>query len=900
MKNIPVKYQVTFGLICLLVSIMSLAGATGFAPNERSAVMRGRGQLSSSLAIQASVLLNKREHKTIQQSLDAIVNRNEDIVSAALRTRVGRIEISSGEHQKNWIEEEAGRSVETHIAVPLQVGKQSWGQLEVSFRPAFADQPTAQWLSPKYLYMALVSILCVFAFAYYLGKVLKQLDPSEAVPRQVEKALNTLTEGLILTDAKGRVRLANDAFCAWVGRDSRKLIGSDPTTFPWVRGAATGNTSWDIAAKESGNIAMPWIKAIENKKPVAGTLLQLPHVDGKQMTLIANSSPIIGAKGDYVGVLTSFEDVTDLEKHKVALAQAKQNADNANKAKSEFLARMSHEIRTPMNAILGYAEVLRENLEEDPETRQKHLGTIHNSGEHLLALINDILDLSKIESGQMELERAPVSIFSLIQEVVSVLKIKAEEKGIYLRCEYGSAMPASITADSVRLRQSIINLVGNAIKFTDKGGVTIHTDLVRKSTSMMLSIRVQDTGIGMSPDARDKIFQPFSQADTSITRRFGGTGLGLAICKELAEKMGGSISVDSTPGEGSSFNLMIDIGDISDVELISERDAQLKDNAKIGSDREIDLPPMHVLIVDDGDTNRRLVSVYLRKENATFDMACNGKEAVEKVNSGHFDVVLMDMHMPIMDGFEATRMLRQQGHKLPIIALTANAMAKDKKECRDAGCSSFLSKPINRERLLTELSTAVTGTVTTRTKVPSEPTVVVEKSRAIEPTVPVEQPVIAEQSEADKEVANVTATPATDTKTVVLPTDKAPENADASLDFASGTPIGSSLPMDDEDFVYVAELFVGSLNTKVESMVNALVDQDFDQLFELGHWLRGASGSAGYDSLSDPGMDLETAAKDDDLKACLETVREICKLASRVHVDSSVEAEPEGTTAEMS
>ncbi len=311
-------------------------------------------------------------------------------------------------------------------------------------------------LSPKYLYLALVSILCVVTFAFYLSKVLKQLDPSKAVPRHVEDALNTLTEGLILTDTMGKVRLANDAFSYWMGCESRKLIGRDPTELPWGQGDANGDTAWESVAGNTRLIMMPWEKALQSCGPVAGSLLKLPDQSGRMMTLIANSSPIIGAKGDYVGVLTSFEDVTDLENHKVELSKAKEQADDANRAISDFLARMSHEIRTPMNAILGYAEVLRENLEEDPALRQQHLSTIHNSGEHLLALINDILDLSKIESGQLKLEQFPISIFDILNDVESVLKIKAQEKGIYLRCEYDSAMPESITTDSVRLRQSIL------------------------------------------------------------------------------------------------------------------------------------------------------------------------------------------------------------------------------------------------------------------------------------------------------------------------------------------------------------------------------------------------------------------------------------------------------------
>ncbi len=851
--NIPVKYQVTFGLICLLVSVMSIISALGIAPDERAATLKGRGQLCSSLAINSSELINSGNTIMLQRNLEMVVKRNPDIISAALRKRSGSINLSAGEHRKNW-KEDTSQSAETQVAVTLNYGKQKWGQLEVCFRPVFADRLIASWLSPKYLYMTLVSLVCVMAFAWYLSKVLKQLDPSRAVPRHVEDALNTLTEGLILTDSKGRVRLANEAFANWIGCESRKLIGSDPGKLPWENADVSGPST---AVGYSGNAVTnrPWETALQNGHLVAGSFLKLPNQDGKLMTLIANSSPIIGAKGQYVGVLTSFEDVTELENHKVALTHAKEQADEANRAKSDFLARMSHEIRTPMNAILGYAEVLQENLEEDPAIRQKHLGTIHNSGEHLLALINDILDLSKIESGQMELEKTTVSIFDVIDDVESVLNIKANEKGIYLRSEYSSAIPAGITADAVRLRQLIINLVGNAIKFTDSGGVTIRTEIISDTGPDMLCVRVIDTGIGMSAEAQEKIFQPFSQADTSITRRFGGTGLGLSISKELAEEMGGGIEVESDPGQGSTFILKIEVGNVEGVRMISREEAAKPRLAQQSVASTIKLPPMHVLVVDDGETNRQLVSVYLRKANVSFDIAENGKIAVEMVNAGNFDVVLMDMQMPVMDGFEATRVLRSQGHQLPIVALTANAMAQDEKRCREAGCSGFLSKPINRTRLYTELAMAVDG-------------------EAISLEKPAQDPAPHQTSDT----ILVETLPQENASTLTV-SDSEPDS----------TPIGSSLPMDDEDFIKVAELFVGNLHKKNRQMVKALVSQNFGKLFDLGHWLAGAGGSAGYETFRDPGLELEAAAKAKDIATCIRSVRDICTLAGRVAVIPELE-----------
>ena len=846
MKNIPVKYQVTFGLVCLLVSIMSLVASIGIAPDEQSAVLRGRGKLCGAVAINASMLVNRNDLRGVEQMLTSVVDRNEEIKSAAVRAASGRIRVAVGDHSEVWVTD-IEQPVETHMSVDLRVGSHDWGTLEMCFEPIFADRLTASWIGPGTLYISMVGILSFGAFAFYLGRVLKQLDPSQAVPQHVEDALNTLTEGLILTDAKGYIRLANEAFAKWMQCSTRELIGIAPDEFSWTNPDGCDDKT------------MPWQIAIENGVPVSGRLIQLPGEHEQMMTLIANASPIVGAKGDYVGVLTSFEDVTDLENHKTELSKAKEVADLANRAKSDFLARMSHEIRTPMNAILGYAEVLRENLEEDPNVRQRHLNTIHNSGEHLLELINDILDLSKIESGQMELELAPVSIHQVLSEIESVLKIKAEEKGVYLRCDFDGPLPEVIQTDAVRVKQTIINLIGNAIKFTEKGGVTIRPQLVSGKDQYWLKIAVVDTGIGMNEEALAKVFNPFSQADTSITRRFGGTGLGLSICKELAEKMGGEISVESQVGVGSVFTLTIGVGDLKDVALVDEHTFEQKEAIRRQSECvEVGLPPMHVLVVDDSETNRQLVAVYLKKENITFDVAENGQQAIEKVNAIEFDAVLMDMHMPVMDGFEATRTLRAQGCQTSIIALTANAMAKDEKECRDAGCSGFLTKPISRNRLRNELSKISVS--------------------------PERQSMLAKQT-MKAATSTVSAVPMQQVQQH-QPTDSCRSDLKAEQEEA----IVSSLPMDDEDFVMVANMFVDGLAVKSKLMVEALEARNYQQLFELGHWLKGAGGSAGYEAFIEVGSDLETAAKAHDAILCRDKLAQICMLANRTEVRSKLPA----------
>ncbi len=527
--------------------------------------MAGRASLSESVAISCSTHLNRRQFSEIEVLLAGLVERNPSVMSAGVRRSTGKLVAGYNDHEERWIVDKKRRS-ETHVVVPLQVGNAEWGQAEILFRP-IGGQGIWGWLeSPWTSYFLMTGAIGFFVIYFFLGYVLKQLDPSNAVPKRVRVALNTLAEGLILTDKKGRVLLANDAFSDWTGHNADKLFGADADQFSWV---------FDEATEQAGGIAnspeqrkLPWNQAITLECPQAGWLMKLRNSKGQILTLVANSSPILGPDGQYRGVLTSFEDVTELEEHKIELSNARIAADEANQAKSDFLARMSHEIRTPMNAILGYTEVLRSGFDDNAENREKYLATIQNSGDHLLALINDILDLSKVESGRMELEMRQCSIVDILAHTVAVLSIKAQQKGIALNYSAIDLVPESIFTDEVRLKQTLINLVGNAIKFTDRGSVEIVARMRKNEVQPKLEIHVIDSGIGMTPKQLSKIFDPFSQADTSTTRKYGGTGLGLAICKQLVEKLGGSISVASSPGKGSIFSVTIDPGCLENVPMV--------------------------------------------------------------------------------------------------------------------------------------------------------------------------------------------------------------------------------------------------------------------------------------------------------------------------------------------
>ena len=385
-------------------------------------------------------------------------------------------------------------------------------------------------------------------------------------------------------------------------------------------------------------------------------------------------------------------------------------AEQSSVAKSEFLANMSHEIRTPLTAILGFAENL---LESDlPETeRRSAVRTILRNGEHLLEVINDILDLSKIEAGKLDVELLPVSIVQLAADVCSIMRVRAEAKQLPLRLIYASPVPEAIQADPTRLRQILINLVGNAIKFTSRGEVSVIVScLPHDAPEPRLHFAVRDTGIGMTPDQSHRLFEAFTQADGSTSRRYGGSGLGLAISRRLARMLGGDVTCQSQVGLGSTFTATIATGPLDVVAWYSDpSEVQLDDPHPATSE----LPPFpagtRILLVEDSPDNQLLIGQFLRKLGVEVEVADNGQVGLEAalgaVAAGRpYSLILMDMQMPVLDGLSAVRQLRRQGYRHPILALTANTMAGDQQKCLDAGCDDFATKPIQRPRLHGQIS----------------------------------------------------------------------------------------------------------------------------------------------------------------------------------------------------
>ena len=858
-------------LVCLSltgIALTALASAIwlGIAPSRSQAVREGRATLSETLAMSSAAFASRGDVESLQALLDTIVKRNDSLQSVGLRSRDGELLLVSGNHRELWIPQDGGRSTDQYVQIPLQGATESIGTLEL----AFSSTQRAGWIGMLWnewtAAMGLVSVMCFFTFSVYLNRMLKALDPSRAVPAHVRAALDNLAEGLLVIDCHGRIVLANQSFAGMLNRQPDRMMGQKAASFDWV-------------VEDRSNWSPPWMLALDQQRSIANTALQLRDATGEVRTFMVNCSPVLGTDGKYRGVFTSFDDVTQLENKKAELHTAKEAAESANKAKSEFLANMSHEIRTPMNAILGFTDVLRRDMVDSPQEKSKYLDTIHRSGKYLLELINDILDLSKVESGHFEVESTETRPHDLIHEVVTVLNVRAQEKGISLQYESDGDIPEVIQSDPTRFRQIITNLVGNAIKFTERGGVFVIAKLLPHKHSPRLQIEIVDSGIGMKQETLHRIFNPFEQADSSVTRKFGGTGLGLAISRNFARHMGGDITVRSELSKGSVFTVTIDVGDIRGVRMVDAGTAvqEFQDhNAAAIDPGELHIRPSQILVVDDGEANRQLISLVLKRAGLTVVSCTNGQEGVDAAKAGPFDLILMDMQMPVKDGYTATRELRELGLKVPIIALTGNAMKGDEEKCLAAGCSGFLTKPVDIDHLLKTLA-AELGTLSLkeieqkkRLKASAAKVVNVMPERTSEP-----QPLTPLQ-ELDHVLEQVDA---------MLPKAKKQE---VSSETSNRRPLVSTLPMDDIEFREIVIGFVKRLHEQLDAMRSAFAENDMAELAGLAHWLKGAGGTVGFAAFSGPSRQLEEAAKSGAVEEISKLLREIGQLADSIRVPEVV------------
>ncbi len=797
MRGLNTSVHVALGLAFLLANLLLAAMVLGLVPDRDAAIREGRMALAESIAVSGSSHITQRNLVGLETTLRLLLQRNDELLSAAVRRSDGVSLARVGDHERHWDHASGDFSTDSQVVVPLFSGGRHWGRVELRFKPL--GQPGGWSLlgSPQAKLIGFMTLASFLLFYVYLRRMLRHLDPSQAVPPHVRSALDTLAEGLLIIDTKENIVLANQAFADIVGATPDELLGREVGDLRWARpGEADGEPE-----------PLPWAKALALGQPERNDILTLTDRAEKQRTFIVNCSPVLGSGGQFGGVLISLDDVTQLEEHKVELWAAKEQAEDANRAKSDFLANMSHEIRTPMNAILGFTEVLLRGYGQSESDRNKHLETIRSSGEHLLQLINDILDLSKIEAGRLEVERVSLAPHRILQEVVRSLSAKAREKGIALGWKPEGPIPESVHSDPTRFRQILTNLVSNAVKFTEEGGVSITARLEARNGDPRFVVAVADTGIGMPPEKLDVIFEPFVQADASVTRRFGGTGLGLDISRRLARLLGGDIVVESALGEGSTFTVSIDPGPLAGVRRLEPEEAFSAASGAASADEvRWKLPPARVLVVDDGEENRELLELVLGDAGLQVEGAEDGAVGVSKALEGGFDLVLMDVQMPVMDGYTATARLREAGLEIPILALTAHAMKGFERECLDAGFSGYLTKPVGIDRLLGTLASVLGG----------------ERVEAAEPAPP---------SAGERR-----------------------EQPDA------GAPVVSRMAANPR-YRPTIQKFVGRLVERLEAMRAEHAAGELSELRELAHWLKGAAGTVGFDAFTEPAEALELLAR---------------------------------------
>lgn len=531
--------------------------------------------------------------------------------------------------------------------------------------------------------------------------------------------LSTIPYFVFWKDRASRYLGCNRAFATSGGLSSpEEIVGKSDFDMPWSRDESENYRADDAAIMASGEPRLHYEETQQQE-------------DGSTVWLETSKVPLRNRDGEIIGILGVYTDIskrkemesqlreyaTELESKNRRLVELNQAAKAATEAKSAFLANMSHEIRTPMTAILGFAQILRESI--DDEAQLNALATITRNGEHLLEIINDILDLSKIEQGKMQLEQLECSPVEILTDAQSLMRVRSDEKKLNLVVDYHGAIPQTIRTDPTRLRQILINLVGNAIKFTQAGDVRVTARLLPNAgNGAALQFEVVDSGIGMTAAQIEQLFRPFEQLDSSMTRKYGGTGLGLAISKHLAQALGGDLRVSSVPGKGSTFSLTIATGELDGVAMIRPTGgtaaATRQSPARADATTSLNC---RVLLAEDGHDNQRLIGHILKKAGAEVTVTENGKLACRQAlamrdSDTPFDIILMDMQMPVMDGYTATRRLRETGYTGPIIALTAHAMSSDREKCLNAGCDGYLTKPLNRQQLLELIATQIGGSGT--------------------------------------------------------------------------------------------------------------------------------------------------------------------------------------------
>ena len=635
------------------------------------------------------------------------------------------------------------------------------------------------------------------------------LRQSEARFRRI---VQTASEGIWSIDTEQKTTFVNEQLCRMFGYTEEEMLGK---------------SLFECMDEEDRSLAQANIQRCQagNAEPHD---FRFRRKDGSELWGLVSTGPTLDGQGRLVGGLGMITDITQRKLAEAELARAKEAAEAANRAKSEFLANMSHEIRTPMAAITGFAELLL-SRERSPEEQREHLTTIQRNADSLLAIINDILDLSKIEAEKLQLEQMDWPPRQVVEDVETLMRDQANEKHLSLEVKYVDPLPSAIRMDPGRLRQILVNLVGNAIKYTDSGGVRVTVRWIPGVDAWsQMQFVVADSGVGINAEAMKDLFEPFTQADTSSTRRLGGTGLGLSISQRLAEMLGGRIEVESEPGKGSTFTLTIDAGP-------SEKAGMPEASSETEERTVADVcEALHgrVLLAEDIPDLTKLIQRTLEKVGVRLDLAENGlvayEKAMESTAAGEpYGLILMDIRLPVMDGYEATRRLREDGWDGPIVALTAHSMRGDREKCLVAGCDDYLSKPVSQAKFFSVLERYLG-----RTDAPGE-----------------------EASDHEQSTG---------------------QSADGKL--FDGL-------LDDATVDQLVEEYADSLSIMAEAIERALSTHDVDLLAGFAHELKGVAGMYGFSRVSEKALSLEQlVAETDDLEqleAAVSELTELCRKAAK-------------------
>jgi PAS domain S-box-containing protein len=493
--------------------------------------------------------------------------------------------------------------------------------------------------------------------------------------RFVEVLLEATPTAIYLKDKAGRYLRFNKAFETLFGIERAQWIGK--TVFDLVpEPGASMMHAKDLELLATGAV-QTYDASFTNRR------------SGEARDGLYWKAALTSSDGEITGLVGTILDITERNRFEQDLRNARRSAEAASQAKSDFLANMSHEIRTPMNGVIGMTDLALDTPLS--ATQREYLSIVKNSALSLMVILNDILDFSKIEAGKLNIEAVEFPLGQSVEETLKTIQARAEKKGLQLRCDMAPGLPARVIGDPVRIRQVLTNLCDNAIKFTAQGQVRVLVEQRALADGHEILFTVQDSGIGIPADKQQGIFEAFTQADASTTRQFGGTGLGLTICARLVDLMGGRIWVESQPGQGSRFCFTVHVQAVAAPVPVPAEPVPLKTAPEAAQ-------ALKILLVEDHPINQKLATTLLRKWGHTVVLANNGQEAVELFPSAPWDLVLMDMQMPVMGGLEATRLIRAAeapGQRTPIVAMTANAMASDRQSCLDAGMDDHLAKPFN-------------------------------------------------------------------------------------------------------------------------------------------------------------------------------------------------------------